>query len=69
MSQTAPTRGTVSYVNSAGQSGFIDTEETVQDVLFLSNSVVEFTPEAGEEVTFELVQTRDGPRATNLCRT
>lgn len=68
MSQAPLARGTVSHVNSASESGFIDTKDTVKDVMFLSNSVMDGVPEVGENVIFEMVETRDGPRATKLQR-
>lgn len=68
MSQTTLARGTIEYVNPSNGSGFITTEDTVQDVLFLRNAVVGSDPEVGQEVRFEIVQTNDGPRARKLQR-
>ncbi|MGN8217309.1 cold-shock protein [Halococcus morrhuae DSM 1307] len=59
----------MSHVNAASQSGFIETEATAKDVLFLPNAVRDHLPELGEEVTFEMVETRTGPRAAKLSRT
>lgn len=69
MNHESLTKGTVSHVNAASQSGFIETEATAKDVLFLPNAVRDHVPELGEEVTFEMVETRTGPRAAKLSRT
>lgn len=66
MNQTVLARGCIEYVNSSSGYGFIATEETVKDVLFVADAVMGFDPEVGQEVTFEIVQTKDGPRARNL---
>lgn len=66
MGQTALAKGTIEYVNSGSGYGFIATEETVKDVLFCRDDVVGSVPEVGQEVTFEIVQTKDGPRAMNV---
>jgi cold shock CspA family protein len=68
MNRDSLTRGTVSHVNAVSRSGFIETEETAKDVLFLSSAVNEYVPEVGAEVRFEMVETRDGPRAATLSR-
>lgn len=68
MSQTVLARGRIDYVNSSSGHGFIVTKDTVKDVLFVADAVMEFVPEVGQEVTFEIVQTNDGPRARNLQR-
>jgi cold shock CspA family protein len=69
MAQTALVRGQIAYVNSESDCGFIATEETEQDVLFLRSSVKGPIPEVGEDVRFELVETQDGPRAREVRRT
>ena len=63
------TRGTISHVNAVSRSGFIETEETAMDVLFLHNAVGEHVPDIGEEVAFEMIETRDGPRAARVLQT
>ena len=59
----------IAYVNSESGCGFITTEDTDQDVLFLRSSVKGSIPEVGEDVRFELVETQDGPRAREVRRT
>jgi cold shock CspA family protein len=66
MDQAVVGKGRVDYVNSATGCGFIVTEDTVKDVLFLPNAVIGSTPEVGQEVRFEIVQTIAGPRARKL---
>ena len=68
MGQTALVRGTIEYVNTGSECGFIATEETEKEVLFCRDAVAESVPEVGQEVRFEIVQTKDGPRATNVRR-
>jgi len=69
MAQTALVRGQIAYVNPESECGFITTEETEQDVLFLRGSVAESVPDIGEEVRFRLIKTQDGPRAQGVRRT
>ena len=66
MAQTALVSGQIAYVNPESECGFITTEETDQDVLFLRDSIEGAVPDVGEEVRFELVETRDGPRARDI---
>lgn len=68
MAQTALVGGQIAYVNPENDCGFITTEETEQDVLFLRDSVEGFVPDVGEEVQFELIETQDGPRAREVSR-
>ena len=68
MSQSGLTTGRIDYVNSTDGCGFITTETTERDVLFLRNAAMEFAPEVGQEVTFEMVWTNEGPRARALWR-
>jgi cold shock CspA family protein len=69
MTQTALTRGQIAYVNLESGCGFITTEETEQDVLFLRSSVEGSVPTVDEDVQFKLVETQDGPRAREIRRT
>lgn len=66
MAQTVLVRGQVAYVNPESDYGFITTEETEQDVLFLRDSVEGSVPDVGEDVRFELIETQDGPRARDI---
>jgi cold shock CspA family protein len=66
--QSGLTTGRIDYVNSTDGCGFITTETTERDVLFLRNAAMEFAPEVGQEVTFEMVWTNEGPRARALWR-
>jgi cold shock CspA family protein len=56
MAQTALVRGQIAYVNPESGCGFITTEDTEQDALFLRSSVEGSIPDVGEDVRFELVE-------------
>ena len=66
MAQTALTSGQIAYVDPESKCGFITTEGTDQDVLFLRDSIEGVVPNVSEDVRFELVETRDGPRARDI---
>lgn len=59
-------RGQIAYVNPENECGFITTDEIDQDVLFLGDSIEGATPDVGEDVRFELIETQDGPRARDI---
>ena len=69
MAQTALVRGRIAYVNPESGCGFITTEETEQDVLFLRNSIEGTIPDVSEDVRFELIETQNGPRAREVRHT
>ena len=60
MAQTALVKGQIAYVNPESDRGFITTEGTEQDALFLRSSVEGSVPDVGEDVRFELVERRMG---------
>lgn len=66
MTQTALMSGQIAYVNPENDCGFITTKETDQDVLFFRDSIEGTIPGVGEDVRFELIETRDGPRARDI---
>ena len=66
MAQTALMSGQIAYINPESKCGFITTEEIDQDVLFLRDSIEGEVPDVGEDVRFELIETRDGPRARDI---
>lgn len=68
MSQTALAKGRIDYVNSSSGCGFIATKDTEKDVLFLRDALGGSVPEVGQEVRFEIVQTKNGPRAVDVQR-
>jgi CspA family cold shock protein len=68
MAQTALVGGQIAYVNHESDCGFITTDETDQDVLFLSDSIEGPIPDVGDDVRFELIETQDGPRARDIQR-
>ena len=68
MNQTSLVRGHIEYVNPDTGCGFIATDTTEKDVLFLRDEVAGSIPKAGQEVTFEIAWTSDGPRAINVRR-
>ncbi|MFC4439155.1 MULTISPECIES: cold-shock protein [Natrialbaceae] len=60
--------GTVAFFNDTGGYGFIETEETDDDVFFHMEDVGGDDLEEGQEVEFEIEQADKGPRAKNLTR-
>ena len=60
--------GTVDFFNDTGGYGFIETEDSDEDVFFHMEDVGGPDLEEGQEVEFEITQTDKGPRATNLTR-
>lgn len=68
MSQTSLAMGEVEYVNANSGCGFIASDDTIQDVLFVQSGVIGAVPDVGETVEFEIVQADHGPRAMNVRR-
>ncbi len=64
----AMAKGTVDFFNDTGGYGFIDTEDSDEDVFFHMEDVGGPDLEEGQEVEFEIVQADKGPRAKNLVR-
>ncbi len=64
----AMAKGTVDFFNDTGGYGFIDTEDSEEDVFFHMEDVGGPDLEEGQEVEFEIVQADKGPRAKNLVR-
>jgi CspA family cold shock protein len=60
--------GTVDFFNDTGGYGFIDSEDSEEDVFFHMEDVGGPDLEEGQEVEFEITQTDKGPRAKNLTR-
>ena len=61
-------QGTVAFFNDTGGYGFIETEESDEDVFFHMEDVGGPDLEEGEEVEFEIEQAEKGPRAKQLTR-
>jgi len=61
-------KGTVDFFNDSGGYGFIDTEESDEDVFFHMEDIDGPDLEEGQEVEFDIEQADKGPRATNLER-
>ncbi|PSP74440.1 cold-shock protein [Halobacteriales archaeon QS_3_64_16] len=61
-------QGTVDFFNDTGGYGFIDSEDSEEDVFFHMEDVGGDDLEEGQEVEFEIEQAPKGPRATNLTR-
>jgi CspA family cold shock protein len=61
-------KGTVAFFNDTGGYGFIETEESDDDVFFHMEDVGGPDLEEGQEVEFEIEQADKGPRAKNLTR-
>ncbi len=61
-------QGTVAFFNDTGGYGFIETDESDEDVFFHMEDVSGPDLEEGEEVEFEIEQAEKGPRAKQLTR-
>ncbi|WP_318567605.1 cold-shock protein [Salinigranum marinum] len=61
-------KGTVDFFNDTGGYGFIDTEDSDDDVFFHMEDVGGPDLEEGQEVEFEIQDSPKGPRAANLTR-
>ncbi len=60
--------GKVDFFNDTGGYGFIETEDSDEDVFFHMEDVGGPDLEEGQEVEFEITQSDKGPRAKNLVR-
>ncbi|MFB6104623.1 MAG: cold-shock protein [Halobacteriaceae archaeon] len=60
--------GTVDFFNDSAGYGFIETDESEEDVFFHMEDVGGPDLEEGQEVEFEIEHADEGPRATNLER-
>jgi CspA family cold shock protein len=60
--------GTVAFFNDSGGYGFIETDESDDDVFFHMEDVGGPDLEEGQEVEFDIESSPKGPRATNLVR-
>ncbi len=60
--------GTVDFFNDTGGYGFIETDDSDDDVFFHMEDVGGPDLEEGTDVEFEIEQADKGPRATNLVR-
>ena len=60
--------GKVDFFNDTGGYGFIDTEDSDEDVFFHMEDVGGPDLEEGQEVEFEIQDSPKGPRAANLTR-
>ncbi len=61
-------QGTVAFFNDTGGYGFIETDESDEDVFFHMEDIGGPDLEEGEEVEFEIEQAEKGPRAKQLTR-
>ncbi|KYH26376.1 cold shock-like protein CspC [Halalkalicoccus paucihalophilus] len=64
----AMAKGTVDFFNDTGGYGFIDSEDSEEDVFFHMEDVGGPDLEEGQEVEFDIEQADKGPRAVNLQR-
>jgi CspA family cold shock protein len=64
----AMAQGVVDFFNDTGGYGFIDTDESDEDVFFHMEDIGGPDLEEGQEVEFDIVQADKGPRAENLTR-
>ena len=61
-------KGTVAFFNDSGGYGFIETEDSDDDVFFHMEDIGGPDLEEGTEVEFEIEQADKGPRAKNVQR-
>lgn len=61
-------QGTVAFFNDSKGYGFIETEDSDDDVFFHMDDIEGPDLEEGEEVQFDIQQTDKGPRAANVER-
>jgi CspA family cold shock protein len=66
--RVAMAKGTVDFFNETGGYGFIDSEDSEEDVFFHMEDVGGPDLEEGQEVEFDIEQADKGPRAVNLQR-
>jgi CspA family cold shock protein len=66
--EPAMANGTVDFFNDTGGYGFIDTEDSEEDVFFHMEDIGGPDLEEGQEVEFDIVQADKGPRAENVER-
>ena len=64
----AMAKGEVDFFNDTGGYGFIDTDDSDEDVFFHMEDIDGPDLEEGQEVEFEIEQADKGPRAKNLER-
>jgi CspA family cold shock protein len=64
----AMAKGVVDFFNDTGGYGFIETEDSDEDVFFHMEDVGGPDLEEGDEVEFDIEQADKGPRAKNLTR-
>ena len=60
--------GTVAFFHDRKGYGFIETDETDDDIFFHMEDVGGPDLEEGQEVEFEIEQADKGPRAKNIVR-
>ena len=61
-------RGTVAFFHERKGYGFIETDDSDDDIFFHMEDVGGPDLEEGQEVEFEIEQAEQGPRATGLER-
>ncbi len=61
-------KGTVAFFHDRKGYGFIETEDADDDIFFHMEDIGGPDVEEGQELEFEIEQTDEGPRATNVER-
>ena len=61
-------KGTVTFFNDSKGYGFIETDDSEDDVFFHMDDIEGPDLEEGQEVEFDIQQTDKGPRAANVER-
>ena len=68
VSLVAMATGKVDFFNDTGGYGFIETEDSDEDVFFHMEDVGGPDLEEGQEVEFDIEEADKGPRASNVTR-
>ena len=68
VSLVAMATGKVDFFNDTGGYGFIETEDSDEDVFFHMEDIGGPDLEEGQEVEFDIEQAQKGPRAKNVER-
>jgi Cold shock proteins len=61
-------QGTVDFVKKSGGCGFVQTDDADDDVFFHTEDVGGPDLEEGQEVEFDTIESKKGPRADTLTR-
>lgn len=61
-------KGTVDFFNNTSGYGFIDSDDSDEDIFFYMGDISGPDLEEGQEIECDIVQSKKGPRAKSLTR-